>query len=152
VTEQSAVPATNSTSWTTRIRSGVVREMIGVVLVSVGVNAIGYGIYLLLTWLGVPPLLAVTILYPAGVAASFVGNRQLTFAHEGNAVSAAVRYLAVQFGGYLINLSLLLVFTERFGLSHEVAQAGAVVVVAAYLFITLRHFVFRKPTSESEAS
>jgi putative flippase GtrA len=144
------VPSTHSPSWTRRLRSGVFREMVGVVLVSIGVNAIGYGIYLLLTWLGIRPLLAVTILYPAGVAASFVGNRQLTFAHEGNAVSAAVRYLVVQFGGYLINLSLLLVFTERFGLSHEVAQAGAVVVVAAYLFVTLRHFVFRKPARESE--
>ncbi len=142
----------STTSWAHRLRTGVFREMIGVVLVSVGVNAIGYCVYLLLTWLGVPPLLAVTIMYPAGVAASFIGNRQLTFAHKGNAWSAAARYLMVQFGGYLINISLLLSFTERFGVSHQLAQAGAIVVVAAYLWITLRYFVFRPTTASPEMS
>jgi len=133
------------------MRSGVVREMIGFALIGIGVNAAGYGVYLLLTWAGVAPLIAVTILYPAGVAASFIGNRQLTFAHEGSAASAAVRYLLVQFGGYLIDVSLLVVLTDRFGVSHELAQAGAVFVVAAYLFVTLRFFVFRQPVRASES-
>lgn len=151
--DKTAMPSSRqSSSWAGRLRSGIVREMVGFALVGIGVNAIGYCVYLLLTWSGVPPLLAVTILYPVGVAASFIGNRQLTFTHEGNTASAAVRYLLVQLGGYLINLFLLLVFTEQFGLSHQLAQAVAIVVVAAYLFVTLRVFVFRPPPGSSETS
>ena len=62
-------------------RLPVVRQLWRYGLVGLSQNAIGYGLYLLVTWLGLPPKTAVSILYVVGVLISFFGNRRFTFAH-----------------------------------------------------------------------
>jgi len=44
--------------------------------------------------------------------------------------------------GYLANLALLYVFTDRLGYPHQVVQAAAIFVVAGILFLLFRFFVF----------
>ncbi|WP_214608506.1 GtrA family protein [Cupriavidus metallidurans] len=105
-------------------------------------NACGYGIYLLVTWFGVQPILAMSLLYFVGATIGFLGNRNWAFSHQGKAWPSLVRYWIAHGIGYGLNFSMLYVFADRLGYPHQLIQAAAVFVVAGFLFITFRLFVF----------
>ena len=113
-------------------------------LVGLAVNLAGYAVYLLVTYLGVPPRLAMTVLYGVGAVAGFWGNKRLTFRHEGGVVTSASRYVLAHCVGYLINLAIFAVVIDTLGYPHQWAQAIGVFVVAGYLFLAFKFFVFRR--------
>lgn len=127
-------------------------ELVRYGIVGVSVNLIGYVVYLAIAALGLRPTIAMTIVYAAAVCAGFLANRRITFDHRGHVRPAAVRYLVAQLGGYLIDLALLVVFVDRLGYPHEIVQAAAVFVVASYLFVMLKVFVFRSGPVAGEAT
>lgn len=118
-----------------------VRQLLRFAVVGVGSNVIGYLLYLLITYLGVAPKLAMTVLYGVGVFTGFVGNRKYTFAHQGGR-STGLRYLMAHSLGYLINLSIQLIMVDHLGYAHQLAQALGICVVAALLFVMFKYFVF----------
>ena len=105
-------------------------------------NLAGYLIYLAITWLGVEPKAAMTALYLVGATVSFAGNRYWTFSHKGNAAASLVRFGIAHVLGYLLNLTLLVIFVDRLGYPHQWVQAVAIFVVAFFLFVAFRLFVF----------
>ncbi len=105
-------------------------------------NLVGYAAYLALTHWGAEPKLAMSLLYAIACSIGFFGNRRWTFGHQGSVLRAALRFLAAHFLGYLMNLSILVVFVDRLGYPHQVVQALAIFVVAAFLYIAFRWFVF----------
>jgi len=107
-------------------------------------NAAGYTTYLFLTYLGLAPTTAMTLLYISIAGFSFFGNKRITFMYDGHLLGAGMRYLIAHFLGYSINLAILVIFAERLGYNHALVQAVAIVTVAIYLFITLKLFVFRR--------
>ncbi|MBT9463721.1 GtrA family protein [Hydrogenophaga sp.] len=126
-----------------RLPSGkALRQLLSYALIGIIINSIGYSAYLLLTHLWGAPKLTMTLLYFIGAAIGFLSNRRFTFRHDGHIGAAGVRYVAVQLSGYLLNLALLLLIVDWLGLAHQIAQAIAIVVVAAFLFVVLRIFVF----------
>ncbi|MCU1750415.1 GtrA family protein [Pseudomonas sp. 6D_7.1_Bac1] len=106
-------------------------------------NACGYALYLLLTELGSTPKLTMTALYMAGALVGFFGNRRLTFSYQGGILGSGIRYILAHTVGYGINFCLLAVFVDHFGYAHQWVQAVAIFVVAGYLFVTLKLFVFK---------
>ncbi|MDP3891508.1 GtrA family protein, partial [Nocardioides sp.] len=78
-------------------------------LVGVATNALAFGAYLLLTWLGVPPKTAMTLVYLLAAFAGYWGNRQLTFAHRGSVLGSGARYVLAHGMGYAVNWTLLAV-------------------------------------------
>jgi uncharacterized membrane protein (GlpM family) len=56
----------------------------------------------------------------------------------------------VHASGYLCNLAILRVFVDRLGYPHQIVQAVAIFVVAAYLFLAFKMFVFVTPTNAQE--
>lgn len=62
--------------------------------------------------------------------------------NEGDTFRSIIRFLLAYFVGYLINLALLLEFSDRLGYSYQLVQAGAIVLIALYFFVTLKFFVF----------
>ncbi|OZI20915.1 hypothetical protein CAL26_26025 [Bordetella genomosp. 9] len=120
-------------------------------VVGVGNNLVGYLIYLAATYLGATPKLTMTILYGVGAAIGFWGNRRLTFAHKGNVMGTAVKYLLIQLMGYLLNLAILSMFVDKLGYPHQAVQAAAIFIVAAFLFSAYKLFVFRPRSVPSEA-
>lgn len=114
--------------------------------IGLATNACGYLLYLWVTWLGAPPKIVMTLLYLAGATLGFLGNRQLTFAHQGNVMSASLRYMLAHTVGYFLNLAILLIFVDHSGYPHQIVQAIAIVVVAGYLFVAFKLFVFRNPS------
>lgn len=113
-------------------------------LVGMVSNLTIYFVYLLVTYLGLEPKIAMTLVYVIGAIIGFVGNRKWTFAHHGDATSAALRYVLAHIFGYLLNFLILFTFVDRLGYVHQFVQAMAIIIVAGFLFIIFKHFVFHE--------
>lgn len=113
-------------------------------LVGVVSNAVIYFVYLLITYFGVEPKNAMTMVYIIGATIGFIGNRKWTFAHCGNYTSAALRYVLAHLFGYLLNFLILFTFVDRLGYAHQWIQGVAIIIVAGFLFIIFKYFVFRE--------
>ncbi len=116
------------------------------VAVGATVNGLGYAAYLLLTWFGLSPQVAVTTLLLVSLLAAFQGHARFTFpidrvTHGG--LQAAVRYLLVTLTGYAMNLILLGVLVNRLGVPHQLAQLFAFAAVVPTMFVLLPYVVFR---------
>ena len=118
------------------------RQLFSYAWIGVLTNVLGYATYLALTYLWGAPKLTMTVLYFVGSSIGFLANRRFTFRHDGGIGVAGIRYLLAQVAGYLLNLVLLLLFVDWFDFSHQIVQAIAIVVVAIFLFVVLRIFVF----------
>ncbi len=105
-------------------------------------NFAGYLVYLVLTYFGGAPKVTMTLLYGVGAAVGFYGNRVLTFQHKGSIMGAGGRYIIAHCFGYLINLVILIIFVDELGFVHQWVQAIAIVIVAAFLFLAFKFFVF----------
>lgn len=117
-------------------------QLIRFAIVGIMSNSAGYLVYLLVTFLGATPKITMTLLYGAGAAIGYIGNRNFTFTHKGSFISSGVRYFIAHFFGYLINLTILITFVDQFGFAHQWVQAVAIFVVAGFLFIAFKFFVF----------
>ena len=115
----------------------------------VALNSIGYAAYIGLTYLGLYPKLVMSLLYISGVAISFWTSRNHVFYDRGSVTNATRRYLLAHCLGYLLNLSILTIMVDRFAFPHQWVQAAAVVIVAGYLFIACRFYVFSSGTTHA---
>lgn len=120
------------------------------VLVGIATNSIGYLIYLLLTTAGLEPKVTMSMLYIFGAAIGYLGNRRWAFQHSGSIWRSSTGYFIFHLGGYLINLGLLYLFVDRLSYPHQVVQACAIIIVAAYLFTALRVIVFNDPKKDCQ--
>ena len=111
-------------------------------LVGVVVNLILYCAYWLITYLGIEPKKAMTVIYLSGMLIGFAGHRKWTFVHKGALLGSGARFFVAHMFGYLINYLILLIFVDMLGYSHQWIQAVAILVVAGFLFLTFRYFVF----------
>lgn len=133
------------------LNNNAVRQLFSYVLIGLLANLLGYALYLLLTYLIDAPKLIMTVLYSVGALISFFANRRFTFRHDGRIDIAGVRYIFAQFLGYLLNLILLVLFVDWLGFAHQIVQVVAIVVVAIFLFVLSRFFVFAPQVSTSRA-
>jgi putative flippase GtrA len=122
----------------------VIGQAIRYGIVGLVTNAIGYMIYLGVTYATVPPKIAVTILYSLGAMLSFFLNRTWTFGHRGTLTRSGLRFALAHLGGYGLNLVIIIGFHDMLGLPHQAVQAMAIIIVAGYLFVAFRLFVFAK--------
>lgn len=106
-------------------------------------NLLGYSIYILLTYLGLKPTYAVSILYPLGAMFSFYGNLRFTFKYAGNPIKAKVKFIFSYLSGYIINIFILHIFVTELQYPHELMQLFATCVIAIYLFFISKFFIYR---------
>lgn len=105
-------------------------------------NLFGYAAYLLMTFFGVEPKVAVTIVYPLTVTTGYFAHFRYSFSSRRGHGSAMVRYLLAHCAGYAANVAMLYVLHDKMGLPHQAVQAAAIVAVAGMLFVIFRVFVF----------
>ena len=116
-------------------------------------NLAGYLLYLGLTYLTpVGPKLAVTLLYPVGVAMSYAANRQWVFRSREGVQATLLRFVAVHALGYACNWLLLWALVDRLGWPHAGVQAGTILVVAALNFVLMRTVVFPQARTQEAAA
>lgn len=134
------------------------RQLSKYVLVGMMANVSLYVVYLLLTSLNLDPKLAMTIAYAIGVTGTFHLNRGWTFSDTSHQGFALVRYLLTYATGYLINYVALLILVDRLAYPHEYIQAGMGILLAVFLFLMQKYWVFKggdgahRPESGSESS
>jgi putative flippase GtrA len=116
--------------------------------VGIANNAIGYLIYLFFTSFGSGPKMTMTCLYCIGTGLGYIGHRQITFKHKGSITKSSLIYLFAHVIGYSINFLMLHFLSDKLQLPHQWIQALAVVVVAIYLFLSLKYLVFRNQAIE----
>ncbi|MFC4296732.1 GtrA family protein [Castellaniella hirudinis] len=128
-------------------RRKILSQFIKYTLVGIFTNIAGYAAYLLITGFGLSPKLTVTLVYGVSALINFLTNRQFTFQHDGHLGRAGIRYILAQLAGYLINLLILVLFVDWLGYPHQYIQAIAILVVAVFLFVLSRYFVFAPDAS-----
>lgn len=128
------------------------QQLIRYGLVGVATNVAIYFIYLLTTYLGLEPKIAMTLMYIIGASIGFVGHQKWTFAHRGNFSSAAMRYALAHLFGYILNLLILVIFVDNLGYLHHWVQAVAIVIVAGFLFVVFKYYVFSERMIKNECS
>jgi putative flippase GtrA len=120
----------------------ILLQLFNYTLVGFVTNLVGYCLYITLTYLWGSPKLTITLLYIPLSLFSFFANRQFTFKDHGKITSTFVRFFFSQFCGYFLNLLLLAVFVDWLEFNHKIVQALSIVMVAVFLFITSRKYVF----------
>jgi len=118
------------------------RQLIRYGLVGVGINLILYLGYSLIHHLGLEPKKSMTLIYLIGVSIGFYSHRRWTFSHGGDARRSIVRFWFAHLLGYFINFFLLFSLVDHFGYPHELVQGAAIFVVAAFLFVVFKFWVF----------
>ena len=99
--------------------------------------------YLVLTWAGMGPKLAMSLLYGLGVLQTFFFNKRWSFEHEGATHVAFLRYIGAYAFGYVLNLTVLMLLVDRMGLPHQWVQGVMIIVLAGMLFLLQRYWIFR---------
>lgn len=118
------------------------REVLKFGLVGLTSNLLGYVVFLLITHAGIPPRTSMTMLYVASASIAFFGNRKWTFANSGGILGPGVRYILCHLAGYTINYLMLFFLADRMGYPYQLIQASAIIVVAGFLFLAFKYFVF----------
>lgn len=130
-----------------------IAEIVRYGIVGLTLNAIGYLIYLLITALGLSPLTTVTVFYPLSVLAGYFAHRRHTFRRLAQGLEGGIlaRYIAVYVAGYLINAGMLQLLHEKLGYPHQWVQALAIFLVAGFLFVAMKLWVFTNPKTPETA-
>jgi putative flippase GtrA len=110
--------------------------------VGVLVNASGYFLYLILTWLGLTPQLVVTFMYPVGAIYGYFAHAKLSFKYTGSHYFGIVKYVFIHIIGYTLNILMLHFLFEIHGYPHQLVQTLALLVVGIFLFVSFKYFVF----------
>ena len=119
-------------------------ELVRFGVVGVAHNLLGYLVYLLITWLGTDPKLAVAILYPIGTAISFFANRQWTFEDKGHVGHSMSRYLAMHAFGYALNILIIYVGVDHLQFPHQLVQLFAMGFLAVLFFLMSKFLIFNE--------
>lgn len=107
-------------------------------------NLLGYLIYLFGTFIGIHPILMMTILFIITTCFSYFFNKRYTFRMRGYNRKLFIKYLISSFSAYLINFILLYYFSVINSLPHQIIMLIATILVGIYLFLLSRYFVFKK--------
>ena len=106
------------------------KQLVRYGIVGLASNAFGYFLYLGLTYLGLGPKLAMSLLYGVGVLQTFVFNRKWSFRFSGAATPALLRYATVYAAGYGINFLALMLLVDQMGLPHQWVMGVLVLFMA----------------------
>ena len=106
-------------------------------------NIFGYILYLLLTNFGLTPKLTMTMLYGVGMFVGFFYVKRFIFPCVGSVIYIGIRYVVAHFSGYILNFFILFLFVDVMKYPHQLIQALSIIMVAGFLFLVFKFYVFR---------
>ncbi len=128
-------------------------QLLRFLIVGIASNAVLYLLYLAATSVGIGHKCAMTGLFALGILQTFFFNKNWSFEDRGASSLTFLRYTMAYGFAYGINLAAMLVLVDRYHLSDRLVQAAMIVVVATFLFVVQRFWVFppsRRSFSEQE--
>jgi putative flippase GtrA len=128
---------------------GSLRQIIRYGVVGLLSNLLGYLVYLLITWLGVDPKLAVTLFYPLAATIAYSGHAKYSFSYKGGHASGFSSYVVTHVFGYLLNIASLFFFVDVLLYPHQLVQLCNIFLVAGFLFVAFKYFAFQSGKEES---
>lgn len=112
-------------------------------ILGLAANSLGFSFFIVLTnFFSIEPKLAMSILYFIGTIVSFFGNWKWVFSTGQNVLVAGFRFLFAHLLGYFLNFLILIIFFDRLGYPYQLVQAISIFIVAIFLFIIFKTFVF----------
>lgn len=81
--------------------------------------------------------------YAVGIAFGFVLNRNWTFEHDGDVITALVRHVCVLLAAYSVNLMTVLYAIDVLGMNSYLGQAAGVPPYFLVGYVGSRLFAFR---------
>ncbi len=120
----------------------ITKQFLRYAIVGLVSNALLYILYLVITWFGVGPKIAMSLLYLIGVLQTFIFNKSWSFSYSGSAAPALLRYAIVYALGYIINFLTLMLLVDQAGLPHQWVMAGLVIFMALFFFAWQKYWVF----------
>ena len=118
----------------------------GIKYISIGVysNVILYCIYIFFTKIGIGYKVSMTSLYLIGMLQTFFLNKYWTFGNNDKILKNLWRYLLAYGAVYLINLSMLFYLVDILKFDHVIIQGILIVVLALFLFVFQKYWIFSK--------
>ena len=125
--------------------SKILDQLVRYGVTGVGLNVFSYGLYLLATHLTISPTTVILILYPLTVLLGFIAHKKVSFQYKGGQTNVPLlsKYIFAYAVGYVLNLVLLEIGHYQLGYAHELVQGCCVFILAAFLFVMQKFFVFR---------
>jgi putative flippase GtrA len=111
-------------------------------ITGVASNLMGYLVYLLLTYFWLSPKTTVSILYPISATLAYFSHMKYSFSYQGKQSGVLLRYVLVYLTGYFLNIMLLWALHDQLQIPHQIVQIIAIPIIAIFLFVTLKYFVF----------
>ncbi len=125
------------------------RQSLRFAVVGLASNLVLYLLYLILTNWFLGHKTAMTLLYVTGTLQTFAFNKIWTFSHTGNTARSLARYILAYGSGYVLNWLLLALMVDRCGYPHTIVQGAAILLVALWLFVLQKYWVFPAPLAAS---
>jgi putative flippase GtrA len=123
--------------------SGLIRQSLRFGTVGLANTAIGLlAIYAVIFFFNTGAAAANAIGYAIGLAVSFTLNRLWTFSDNRSIAKVLPRYLFTAAISYLLNLSVVLICTNHFGVGPYLVQFFGIGVYTMVMFLGCRWFVF----------
>lgn len=119
------------------------RQFIRYAITGMIANAFSFLSYVALTWLGLSPVLTISIIYPAHLAFAFLVNKSWSFNNHGYISAPLIKYLISYISCYLLNVIILKYFSGYLGFSHLSTQAVSILIFAVLLFLVQKYWVFK---------
>jgi putative flippase GtrA len=131
-------------------KRNLIREFITFNIVGIVNTAVAFLLYSLLVFMGVHYRISLILDYCFGMVFSFLLNRRITFRHlESITFRMIISMVGSYLGVFILNLTLLTVFVEKWNMNTYVAQAMALSASVLVSFFAQKFFVFRKKSPDS---
>jgi putative flippase GtrA len=105
-------------------------------IVGLSVNAIGYGVFLLMVWANLAPTLAASLCYVLGIGLSYLFNRRWTFNSAKHHGQDLPRFLVSHSVGLVSAVGFIVLLTRW--LRPEIAQLFNIGLTAIVIYVCLR--------------
>lgn len=113
--------------------------------IGLSTNGVAYALYLFVTWAGIGHKTAMTAIFAIVTTLGYLGNRKITFSHQGQVSISYAKYWATYVGCYFFNLGVMYVAVDLFKFMHQLVQLALIFFDAPVLFLLQKFWVFRAP-------
>lgn len=103
---------------------------------------IGFAVIFGMMWAGFSPVVANVAGYATGFVLGFFLLKKIVFRSNGRFVSESVRYLVAFLCAFVLNLIVLFVVLNKFGLSAVLAQVAGAIAYTGSMYVLTRFYAF----------